>query len=186
MSTTAITPYQVELLHHTLGLSERRRESFRNYFVAGEGHHDMHDLEALERAGLMERRATPGFLHAGDIVFAATDAGRDQAISALPEPREPTRYEDFLAHDGCCGSFGEYLTNGRVPKFEQRSAYGRAPRDRYGYEYRMYRTDVWPREYRRDVEGDWCASKKDAKASYKAVLKRRHAQQRAALRGAAQ
>jgi hypothetical protein len=170
------TPYQISLLHHTLGLSEQRRESYRNHFVAGDGHHDMAHLEALERAGLMERRQTPKFLPAGDIVFAATDAGLKTAIATLPEPVPPakrSRYSEYLDADGCAGdSFGEFLCGGRLPQFEQRQAYGNAPRDRCGYEYRMYRRMAYPYDYRRDVEGDWCGSKKDAKASYKAALKR--------------
>lgn len=171
---TQTTRYEIELLQHTLGLSEQRREPYRNHFVAGEGHNDMRHLESLERAGLMERRRSPRFLSAGDIVFAATDAGREAAIAALPEPRKRTKADDWRDQDGC-ESFGEFLTNGRLPKFEQRRAYGDAPRDRYGCEYRMYRTQAWPHDYQRDVEGDWRATKKEAKASYKAALKARNA-----------
>ena len=168
------TPYQISLLHHTLGLSEHRRESYRNHFVAGHGHGDMRHLEALEQAGLMERRRSPGFLADGDIVFAVTDAGRDVAIAALPELKPPakrTRYEDYLDADGCGGdSFGEFLCGVRLPEFESRPDLRRD--ERYGVrtitEYRMYRRyDYWTR----DVQGGWCATKKEAKASYKAALK---------------
>jgi hypothetical protein len=135
----------------------------------------MPHLEALELAGLMERRRSPGFLDAGDIVFAATDAGREVAIAALPKPRKRTKADDWRDRDGC-ESFGEFLCGGRLPKFESRQAYGAAPRDRYGYEYRMYRVrDAYWSDFHRDVEGDWCGSKEDAKASYKAALKARRA-----------
>ena len=87
-----ITQYQIELLQHTLGLRVDRRESYRNHFVAGTGHSDMRHLEALERAGLMERRRTPSFLPEDDVVFAATDAGHKLALDALPEPKPRTRY----------------------------------------------------------------------------------------------
>jgi len=171
------TPYQISLLHHTLGLSEQRREPYRNHFVAGDGHHDMYHLSALERAGLMERRATPKFLEPGDIVFAATEAGREVAIAALPEPKPPakrTRYEDYLDADGCAGdSFTEFLCGRQFPLFESR----RAPRDqkgdRFGDQYRMYRLGKEAWCYERDVTGEWCATKKEAKASYKAALKSR-------------
>lgn len=175
-----VTPYQISLLHHTLGLSEHRRESYRNHFVAGDGHHDMYHLAVLERAGLMERRSTPKFLEPGDIVFAATDAGREAAIAGLPEPTPPakrTRYEDYLDADGCAGdSFGEFLCGVRLPEFESRQDLRRD--ERYGVraitEYRMYRRyDYWTR----DVQGGWCATKKDAKASYKAALKARNGAQ---------
>lgn len=185
MSTQA-TPYQIELLQHTLGLAGKTRGNhapYRNHFVAGDGHHDMRHLEALESMGLMERRRSPGFLVDGDIVFAATDTGTAAALAALPEPKPLTKYEDYLRADGCAGdSFGEFLCGARLPVFESRQAYGNAPRDRYGYEYRMYRTHAYPYDYRREVEGDWCGLKKDAKASYKAALKRHHEKLRAALK----
>lgn len=160
----SVTPYQLGLLLHTLGLSEHRRESYRNHFVAGEGHDDMPHLEALERVGLMERRPSPRFLDPGDIVFAATDAGREAAIAALPEPRKRSRYEEYLDADGS-ESFGEFLCGYRLPKIETR-------RDFLGNnrEYRMYRNlDRWVR----DVEGWWAPTMKEAKASYKTALKAR-------------
>lgn len=162
------TPYQIELLQHTLGLSVDRRESYRNHFVAGHGHSDMRHLEALERAGLMERHRSPGFLADGDIVFAATDAGHEVALAALPEPKPRTRYDDFMDYDSS-GSFDEYLCGGKLPEFETRKAYRKTdPQDRCGNQYRMFRhADRWTC----DVEGDWCATKKEAKASYKAALK---------------
>ncbi|WP_250538765.1 MULTISPECIES: hypothetical protein [unclassified Caballeronia] len=164
------TPYQIELLQHTLGLRVDRRESFRNHFVAGDGHTDMPHLEALERAGLMERRRSPRFLADGDIVFAATDAGHQAALAALPEPAKRTRYEDYLDADGCAGnSFGEFLCGLRLPEYETRRDLRRD--ERYGVvtitEYRMFRRyDYWTR----DVQGGWCRTKKEAKASYKEEL----------------
>jgi hypothetical protein len=169
------TPYQIGLLQHTLGLNERRRESYRNHFVAGNGHSDMPHLEALERAGLMERRPSPRFLDAGDIVFAATDAGHDAAIAALPEPRKRTKADDWRDRDGC-ESFGEFLCGDKLPKFERR----RAPRgekgDRFGDQHRMFRMRAayWS-DYQREIEGDWCPTMKEAKVSYKAKLKAFHA-----------
>lgn len=175
--------YQIELLHHTLGLSERNREPYRNHFVAGNGHSDMRHLEALERAGLMERRRSPSFLADGDIVFAATDAGREAAIDALPEPKPPrkrSRYEEYLDADGCGGdSFGEFLCGNKLPEFERRSAPRGEKGDRFGDQYRMFRRaygHAYDRYGYRDVEGEWCATMKDAKASYKAALKARFKQ----------
>jgi hypothetical protein len=173
MSTsTQVTPYQAELLQHTLGLSAQRRESYRNHFVAGNGHSDMRHLEALERAGLMERRKSPRFLDDGDIVFAATESGHAAAIAALPEPevRKVGRYEDYLDADGCAGdSFGEFLCGVRLPEFEHREAYRGEQGNRYGRVYRMFR--YANHYFERDVQGEWRATMKEAKASYKAALK---------------
>ncbi|EYS89486.1 hypothetical protein CF68_33235 [Cupriavidus sp. SK-4] len=169
------THAQIALLQHTLGISEHRREPYRNHFVASPGHHDMADLEQLEAAGLMIRGHRPRFLPEDDVVFYMTDAGRALAIASLPEPKKPTRYEEYLRADGCAGdSFGEFLCGIRLPEFEERShrAYGEWKTTR---QYRMYRL-TWDRNYGipgdRDVQGDWAPTKKEAKASYKAALKK--------------
>lgn len=158
---TQATPRQIELLQHTLGLSADNRVSHRNHFVAGNGHHNMPDLQLLENFGLMRRASTPAFLPAGDIVFCATEAGRSIAASALPLPRERTRYEDFLDYDGGM-TFGEYLCGAKLPVFERKQD---------------WRTVHW-RMVRRvngavDVAGQWAITKKDAKASYKQALAER-------------
>lgn len=166
------TQRQVELLHHTLGLSEDRRDPYRNYFVAGPGHHDMPDLEALEALGLMARSPTPKFCADGDIVFRTTDAGRALAIDSLPPPPKRTRYGEWLDAD-CCESFGEFLCGSRLPEFEAR-------RHREGektrWQWRMFRRDSFGY---RDFNGDWADTKKAAKASYKAALKALKQTQRA-------
>ncbi|PLP96929.1 hypothetical protein [Cupriavidus pauculus] len=184
MARPAPTAYQIGLLQHTLGISEWQRESRRNHFVAGRGHHDMADLEKLESAGLMIRGHRPTFLPEDDVVFYTTEAGRLLAFTSLPEPRKPSRYEEYLNADGCAGdSFAEFLIGSRVPKFETRTRYDCFPKqwtggDRFGYQYRMYRTvgDGW--RDRRDVEGEWRKTKKEAKASYKAALKEHQQRQR--------
>ncbi|CAG9177631.1 hypothetical protein [Cupriavidus pampae] len=178
------TVYQINLLQHTLGINERHREPHRNHFVAGPGHHDMADLELLEDAGLMVRGHRPKFLPEDDIVFYTTEAGRVLAITSLPELKKPSRYEEYLRADGCAGdSFAEFLIGGRMPKFETRTRYDCILQqwsggDRFGCQYRMYRTvgDGW--RDRRDVEGEWCKTKKEAKASYKGALKAHQERQR--------
>lgn len=163
---SAPTAKQIELLQHTLGINENRREPYRNHFVASPEHHDMPDLEQLEAAGLMIRGHRPGFLPASDIVFYTTEAGRVLAITSLPEPKKQTRYEEYLHADGCAGdSFGEFLCGTRLPEYEDRG--------RWPYEYRMYRRAPGAyTSYDRDVQGDWAPTKKEAKASYKAALKK--------------
>ena len=106
-----VTPQMLNLLHHTLGLRPDRRESFRNHFLAGPGHHDQPDLEALESAGLMRRVKTPAFCDRDDVTFVCTPAGKDYAIDNLPAPPpEPKRnnYRDFIEADAGY-SFSEWL-----------------------------------------------------------------------------
>ncbi len=163
---TGPTENQLDLLQHALGLSAERREPYRNFFVAGDGHHDMDDLRCLEVLGLMSRAKSPSFISKSAVVFVATDRGREVAIQGLPPVAKRSRYDDYLAGDGG-GTFGEFLCGVHIPKFEDdrmRRRYGEPVR------YRMYR-ETWDGYcWRRDVEGDWAVYKKDAKASYKRVL----------------
>jgi hypothetical protein len=169
-----VPAYQIGLLHHTLGLSERRRESYRNHFVAGSDHSDMPHLEALERAGLMERSRTPTFCDPADIVFAATDAGLELAIASIPEPQKVTkarsRYEEYRDVSECYDSFAAFLGIPEV-NFEERDSTG-YPDFRRVRQYRMYRGSRWG-SFSSDLKGEWCSTKKEAKASYKAALKAR-------------
>lgn len=175
------TARQIRLLQHSLGLSESHRTPYRNHFVAGEGHHDMPDLLALEEAGLMRRVRSPGFLPADDIVFCVTDPGKSLALDSLPPPLpEPkrSRYSEFLDADVGYG-FSEFLCGERLPRFESSSEW----KDGKWIElHRMYRL-ASGMLCCRDIEGDWCPTKKEAKASYKAALKGRHSAERAALAG---
>ena len=155
-----ITSEALHVLHHTLGVRPDRREPFRNHFVAGAGHHDMPTLEELERSGLMERRRTPAFCDQGDIVFAATHAGRVLALEHLPPEPKRTKFEEYI-HADCFDSFAQFLGI-RKPNYEACFAGKR-------WEYRMYRTGGYGGW--RDVQGDWATTKKEAKASYKAALK---------------
>lgn len=161
-----ISAGMLSVLQHTLGLRPGQFTSSRNRFVADPGHHDLPALEELERAGLMKRAATPGFIHAEDIVFMATAEGLDYAIEHLPPPPvtpKRTRYDEF--QDADCGhEFHEFLGINK-PK----------------YEFRQTRDGKWEYQMRRQnryyewgahgaVSGEWKATKKAAKASYKEAL----------------
>ncbi len=161
-----VTSAEINVLQHTLGLRIERRVPYRNHFVAALGHHDMPALEVLEAQGLMRRVRSPAFLDKGDIVFEATEAGRELAILNLPPVPKRTRYGDFLGDDGS-QSFGEFLCGIRLPKVEADYSNGWRGKTKY----RMYR-ETWE-NYRgatRDVQGEWRETKKDAKASYKEAL----------------
>lgn len=154
------TGHQLNLLHHTLGVTPTRREPYRNYFVAGPNHHDMSDLEALEDAGLMIRTRKPDFLKQSDIVFAVTDAGRSYALDNLQQPPKRTKYDEFLdadyGHD-----FAEWLGI-TLPRVEY-------DRDGNCQFTRVRRGNGWTER----IEGEWKPTKKEAKASYKEALKAR-------------
>lgn len=150
---TETTNYQIGLMQHALGINERHREAYRNYFLASGGHIDNADLEYLVAAGLMTSRAAPSFCADGDVVYHVTDAGREMAIAALPAPKKRTRYEEYLAAD-YGHSFAEWLGID-VPKIEYGSWY---PNDG---KFRMV-------SHR--AAGEWCDTQKAAKASYKRAL----------------
>lgn len=154
-----MTPAQLHILHHTLGVTPERREPYRNHYMAGPGHHSMALLEALEADGFMRRSKPPAFCDQDDVLFACTDAGRTYALEHLPPEPKRTRYEEFCREDGGY-SFAEWLGI-RRPEIEMRGPW----RER---EYRMYRLR-W--DYSVEVSGDWAPTKKAAKDSYKAALK---------------
>ena len=160
----AVTEQQLSLLHHTLGLRPDRREPFRNHFVAGPGHYDQPDLEALDSAGMMKRGRAPSFCGQGDVVFHCTDAGRSYAIENLPQPPKYSRYDEYLQSE-CSEGFAWWLGI-NVPRVEWNYQWGGAAK------YRYVRVD-W--QYRADVAGEWRPTKKEAKASYKEALRQRRA-----------
>lgn len=162
---SAITPAQLHLLHHTLGVTPERRTPYRNHFVAGDGHHDMPDLLALEAAGLMKRSSTPKFCEQGDIVFTCTPAGQDHAALNLPMPPKRSRYWEFRDSD-CGNSFAEWLGI-EVPRRK--------------YNDCVWRCDPkynWVRFESSKATGEYCKTLKEAKASYKAALTSARAQQK--------
>jgi hypothetical protein len=74
-----MTPEQVELARHALGLPNRRRQSYRNHFVAGEGHSDYAAwCDMVEKGFARGRTGSP--LSGGDPVFWLTMAGASLAL----------------------------------------------------------------------------------------------------------
>lgn len=164
-----ITAQQLGLLHHTLGVRPESRTPYRNYFVAGPGHHDEPDLEALVAVGMMCYGAAPAFLDEDDVVYRCTEAGRAYALEHLRPAPKKSRFQEFLAFDGGYETFADFLGI-RVPEVEWNREWGKARR------YRYVRRD-WT--YRQDVAGDWRPTKKEAKASYKEALRKRQAERQA-------
>ncbi|WP_199200066.1 hypothetical protein [Kosakonia sp. H7A] len=149
-------------MQHALGISERHRVPYRNYFLAGSDHPDATEWEKLVEQGLAKASPAPAW-SCGDVVYQVTDAGQAVAISALPEPKKPTRYDEYQRSE-VCESFGEWLGI-NLPVYEEREI------GRYKYEYRMVRRSRAYWDSYCDVRGDWCPTKKAAKASYKAALR---------------
>jgi hypothetical protein len=111
-SRMPISPKQLHILQHSLGLDQYGRGTFyRNHFVTGEGSKDHADCMALVDAGFMIRRAGHP-LSGGDDVFWVTDAGKSAVVehSAAPPKlsRSKQRYKAYLDAD-CSMSFIEYL-----------------------------------------------------------------------------
>ncbi|MEN3755150.1 hypothetical protein ABC733_28380 [Mangrovibacter sp. SLW1] len=106
----------IELMQHALGINERNREPYRNYFLAGDGHADNSQWQGLVTEGLATSRPSPDFC-GGGVLYHVTDKGKALAISALPEPKKKTRYEEYLDADSCL-SFSEWLLGYRLPEVE--------------------------------------------------------------------
>lgn len=160
----------IELMQHALGISERNRTPYRNYFLAGDGHSDNEEWEKLVSDGFATSRPAPDFAGGGTL-YHVTEKGEYAALSALPEPKKRTRYDEYL-HSEVCESFAEWLGI-ELPVYEEREI------GRYKYEYRMIRRSraYWDSYY--DVRGEWKPTMKAAKASYKEAL-RKSKQERAA------
>ena len=178
------TDAQVGLLWHTLGLRPDCRDSrhvYRNRFLAGPGHGDMPDLEALVAVGLMGSRKPPGFCDQSEILYFATEMGETFAIAEMPPappPPKRTKFDAYLDECECYDGFAHFLGI-NMPQYQQRG-------DWNSREYRMVR---YPRrsayrQYRRhydfaqwslyeslEVVGEWAPTLKEAKATYKAALK---------------
>jgi hypothetical protein len=159
MSTQTVSQEQLNLLWHTLGLSpdnRYQRTVTRNHFLTSPGCGDGRHLDGLVAKGLMLCGKPPAFCPQDEVVYRATRDGEHFALAHLPALPKPTRYEQFQSEDTGL-DFHEWLGIEK-PKVEYRDKCRIL-----GYESgcRM-RTDR--------ATGEWCKTKKEAKASYKAVL----------------
>jgi hypothetical protein len=87
-----MTPNQIELGRHALGLPNRGRRSYRNHFVAGPKHDDYAEwMKMVEQGDAM--RGAGSELSGGDFVFRMTNVG---ALACLNVGEKLDR-EDFEA-----------------------------------------------------------------------------------------
>lgn len=84
-----MTPEQIELARHALGLPNKMRMSYRNRFVAGPGHDDYENWLQMVADGNAQKRDDVPF--GGDSLFWLTEDGAKQAL----KPRERLDSEDF-------------------------------------------------------------------------------------------
>ena len=178
------TDKQLGLLWHTLGLSAERsdrRSITRNHYLTSPGYDDANNLDVLVAAGLMTRGKAPAFCSEDEVVYRATDEGKQFALKKLPPPPPPakrTKFDAYLDECECYYGFAHFLGINQ-PQIQQRGTWG-------NYEYRMVR---YPRgsvycEHRRptrfarwsiyetlEVAGKWAHTMKAAKASYKEALR---------------
>lgn len=108
-----MTPAQLQILQHTLGMDEygRSKEGKRNHFCGEDA-----TCRALVALGYMkEASGFPSALSGGDPVFTATPAGRAAVAAESPKPprltRGQRRYQAWLGMDWGW-TFGEFLKSG--------------------------------------------------------------------------
>lgn len=85
-----MTPSQIELARHALGLPNKRRTSYRNHFVTGPGSADYDDWMAMVDS-FEAHRQNGSALSGGDPVFFLTQSGAESAL----KPGEKLSREDF-------------------------------------------------------------------------------------------
>lgn len=85
-----MTPSQIELGRHALGLPNKRRTSYRNHFVAGADHPDHENWVEMVMNGCAERRVG-SVLSGGDDVFVLTRSGASRCLKA----KEKLSADDF-------------------------------------------------------------------------------------------
>ncbi len=88
-----MTPDQIELARHALGLGNGRKVSYRNHYVVGAGCPDYDNWQAMVAAGEARHRSGSP-LSGGDDVFWLTEVGARAALKR----REKIDPEDFPQH----------------------------------------------------------------------------------------
>lgn len=108
------TEKQLGLLWHTLGLcTERsdRRSISRNHYLTSPGYDDSNNLDVLVAAGLMTRSKAPAFCSGDEVVYRATDEGKQFALDKLPPPPPPAKRTKFDAYLDECECYEASLTS---------------------------------------------------------------------------
>lgn len=177
------TDKQLGLLWHTLGLRPECKDSrtvYRNRFLAGPGHDDVPDLEALVSVGLMGSRKPPAFCDQSEKLYFATAAGEQFAVLKMPPPPKLSNFDAYLNAADAYEGFAQFLDI-NVPLYQQRGEWRnreyrmvRYKRDSpYRHYDRQYSLTNWSPYEALEIAGDWAPTMKAAKASYKEQLRAR-------------
>lgn len=75
-----MTPTQIELARHALGLTNGRMVSYRNRYVIGAGAAEHGDWLAMVEFGFATRRDGAKLPYGGDDLFNLTEAGTQAAL----------------------------------------------------------------------------------------------------------
>ncbi|MGM0935922.1 MAG: hypothetical protein ACQEWL_04800 [Pseudomonadota bacterium] len=157
-----ISQSSIELMQHALGINERNREPYRNYFLSS-GKNE--EWDNLVKSGLAVSNKAPQGV-CGDIYYQVTEQGKNVAIVKLPKPKaekKNSNYEKYLDADTCL-SFGEYILGNELPEYRYMHHRGKSMCMMRAYKWDKY-------SIRHEVEGKWMPTMKAAKASYKEALK---------------
>lgn len=76
-----LTPRQIELARHALGLPNHGGRSYRNHFVAGPDHIDYYEWQKMV-GGLFAQRSRPRAMLGGMTVFYLTIVGAKAALQS--------------------------------------------------------------------------------------------------------
>lgn len=176
-----LTEGQLSKLRHTLGLNYDDKIT-RNLYHSGPESEDA-DLVALKEAGLMFSRKAPAFCEDGDVVFHATDAGKAYALERQPAPAKIKKTVWQRFRDSDMDSFTDFLEI-EAPRYEHASS--RVKPGEQLLDRQLHEIHLMPiREFYRMVSprgtGEWCETKKAAKASYKSDMKARRDSQKKTL-----
>jgi hypothetical protein len=93
-----MSPNQIKLARHALGLGNGRKVSYRNSFVAAPGHWDYDDWIAMTRAGHAVRIDGSTVPFGGDDLFRMTRAGAD--LVRLPDEIVPGTLPEAAERQG--------------------------------------------------------------------------------------
>ena len=103
-----VSKKEIDILQHALGISDIRREPFRNYYCSYSGDPIMN---LMIHKGLMS--AANKINDGRDQYFIVTERGKEIAVANLPKPpsRDRKRYLDFLKFSDayCDVTFKEFL-----------------------------------------------------------------------------
>lgn len=104
-----ITPKQLHILRHSLGVDDNGRGGgYRNHFATSPESDDFADCSALAAVGLMKDHG-PVLMWGGMHGFTVTDAGKAVVRENAPKLTRGQRiYQEYLEADSDM-SFGEYL-----------------------------------------------------------------------------